>query len=216
MGWLRNVRSPILLGLVRSGSSVCVAGRPSTIVERRLRLLRVLAMHGCSVASRRSPLRLRATFTVERFGRAPLAASGLGNVRHHLHATRNNSSGATAASSICRCSRTTESLRQLLNQGAAHVVCCDVNSISNTENDQRTLRGQRQARIRGIETSSRGLLDFADAHARFANDGADEDVGNKQAEGIRLGLGGRGRVEVLVVEGADDETESLRVVSSCH
>lgn len=131
MTGLRNMRSTVLLGLVRSSARVCVTRRSSTVVKRRLRLLRILAMHGSSVSSSWSPLRLR-TLAVECVGRSPLAACGLGNIGHDLHTTRNNSGRTTATSGICRCCRTTKSLSQLLNQCTSHIIRRNMDGVRDT------------------------------------------------------------------------------------
>ena len=88
-----------------------------------------------------------------------------------------------------------------------------MDSVSNSEDHERTLRGERQARFRGVEARARSFLDLADPHTLLSNDGADQDVGNEQAKWVGLGLG-RGRLlKRLLVECADDETESLGVIS---
>lgn len=74
-----------------------------------------------------------------------VAASGLRQVRDYLHASRDHSCRATASSGIRRCRRSSESLVQLLKERAADVIRGYVHGICDAHNDQRALRGQRQA-----------------------------------------------------------------------
>ena len=88
-----------------------------------------------------------------------------------------------------------------------------MDSVSNSKDHERTLRGERQARLRSIEARARSLLDLADPHTLLSDDGADQDVGNEQAKWVGLGLW-RGRLlERLLVECANDETKGLGVIS---
>ena len=109
---------------------------------------------------------------------AVLAASRLGHIRHHLHAARNCPGGSTAASSIGRGCRATESLSQLLHQSYGDIVGCDVHGIGNTKDNQRTLGRERETGIGGIQARTGGLLDLANTATTLADDGADENVGD--------------------------------------
>lgn len=84
-----------------------------------------------------------------------------------------------------------------------------MHGVSHAQDDKRTLSRQRQTRLGGVETGTRGLLNLTDAHALLADDGADEDVRNEEAKGIGLGLRGGRLIEWLLVERADDEAECL-------
>lgn len=64
---------------------------------------------------------------------------------NNLHPPRDNAGRATGASGVRRGGRAPESFCQLLNKGLSNIVCSDVNSVSHTENNQRSFGGQRQA-----------------------------------------------------------------------
>jgi hypothetical protein len=115
---------------------------------------------------------------LEGVGVAVLAASRLRHVWNHLHATRNGTGGATAASSISRGCRAAEALSQLLHQGHGHIVGRDVDGIGDTKNDQGALGRQREAGIGSVQARTGGLLDLADTATTLADDGSNENVGD--------------------------------------
>ena len=138
-----------------------------------------------------------------------MTTCGLRDIWHDLHATRNNASRGTTASGISRSCSASEAVRQLLHQGAAHVISGNVNGICDTQDDQRTLGGERETRIGSVQTSAGGFLNLTDADAGLAYYGTNKDVGDEKTKGICLGLGGRRSVQRLRVQGADDEAKSL-------
>lgn len=91
---------------------------------------------------------------LEVFRMTPLATTSLRDVWNNLHSTWNNASGQTSTSGVCRGGRATESLGQLLDESTADIVCRNVDRISNTEDNERTLSGQGKARLRGIQARS--------------------------------------------------------------
>lgn len=69
-----------------------------------------------------------------------LAADGLGNIRHHLHAARDGSSRTSAPGSVGRSGRSAETLGELLDQSNGNIVGGNVNCIRDTEYYKGTLR----------------------------------------------------------------------------
>jgi hypothetical protein len=59
----------------------------------------------------------------------------LGRVGHDLHAARNGTSWPATACSICRRSRTPESLLKLFQEGAADVIRCNVHGVCDPHDD---------------------------------------------------------------------------------
>jgi hypothetical protein len=116
--------------------------------------------------------------TLESIGVSVLAAGGLGNIRHDLHAAGDSTSRTTAASGVGGCCGTAVTLGKLLNQCDGNVVSSDVYGVGNTEDDEGTLGGQRKTGIGGVQTGTGGLLDLTDTAATLSDDGADENVGN--------------------------------------
>lgn len=119
-----------------------------------------------------------------------VARSRLRAVRHDLHTSRDGTGRSTASGGICRCGRAAESVVELLQKGATHVVSRNVDSIGNTHNHQRSLARHGEAGIRRVQAGTGGLLNLADTSTTLTDDGTDQDVRNQQAQGIRLG--GRG------------------------
>jgi hypothetical protein len=109
----------------------------------------------------------------EGIGVTVLASSGLRNVWHNLHTTRNSTGRTTAASGICRSRGTTVTFRQLLDQGNGDIVSSNVDGICDTEDDKGPFSGQREASIRSVQASAGSLLDLANAATTLADDGAD-------------------------------------------
>ena len=140
---------------------------------------------------------------------AVIAAGRLGIVRDHLHAAGDGASGPAAAGRISRGRSPTEPLIQLLEQCAADVVGGNVDGVSHSHHDQRALRGLRETRVGRIEAGAGRLLNLLDASTALADDGADEDVRDKEAKRIRLGVLARGLAQGLVVQSADDQAEGL-------
>ena len=78
----------------------------------------------------------------------PVAVSstgGLGAVRHNLHAAGDCASGPTAPGGVGRCCRATKTFFQLLQEGTANIVCCNVNSVGNAHDNKGALGGKREA-----------------------------------------------------------------------
>ncbi len=120
---------------------------------------------------------------------APVVASGrLREIGHDLHAARHDPHRPATPGCIRRGGRATKPLVQLLEKGAADIIGGNVDRIGHAHNHQRPLRGQRQARVRGVETSTRGFLNLLDPGTALANYRADEDVGNQQPKRIGFGV----------------------------
>lgn len=180
-------RGSSLTRLVRTSASILTTLIGSGIVNRGLggrrgslavKVRNAVGVCGC-------PLRGVIMLAIG-VGVAVLAVEGLRLVRNHLHATGDGSRRSAGARSIGGGSRTTISLGKLLDQSVGNVVCSDVNGIRDTSDNKRALGGKRQRRSRGVQAGARSILDFADARAGFADDGADQDVGNKKPQGIGL------------------------------
>jgi hypothetical protein len=71
-----------------------------------------------------------------------VASSGLWHVWHNLHAARYNPCRTAAAGCVRRGSRAAESLVELLQEGATHIVSSDMNGIGYAHHDQGTLSRQ--------------------------------------------------------------------------
>jgi hypothetical protein len=150
MALLRRL-SAIPARLLRSGTGVVRARRArvmkGTLLRLRRLLLRRLSMQiRLSVRVCGGSVRL-IVMPLEVFGMSVLPSSRLRNVRDDLHSARNDTSRSSTSSSVGGSSRTTKSLGKLLDKGACNVVCCDVDSVRNTKNNKRSLRGQGQASI---------------------------------------------------------------------
>lgn len=78
---------------------------------------------------------------------AVLTTGGLGDVGNYLHATRYSTSRAAATGSIGRCCRAAKSFSQLLDKSYSDVVCRNMNSVGDTNNDKGTFCRQREAGI---------------------------------------------------------------------
>lgn len=145
----------------------------SSIVRRyrRIRLVRgVWVLGRVGVCGRRRHL------AGARIGPTPIvvavtvvAAGWLREVWHNLHATGDGSNGTTSTSRIRRSSRPAEPVIELLQESAAHIVSSNVHSICDTHNDQGTFRGERQARVRGVQTCPGSFLNLLDACATLSN-----------------------------------------------
>ena len=109
-----------------------------------------------------------------------LASSRLRHVRNDLHTAGNDASGPSTSGSIRRSCWTTEALSQLLDERLPNVVSSNVHGVCDTEDDERSFCGKRQARVGRVETGARCFLNLTNAYARFSNDRADQDVRNKQ------------------------------------
>lgn len=140
---------------------------------------------------------------------AEVAAGRLRSIRDHLHSTRDDSSRAATPRGIGRSRRTAESFVELLEQGAANIVSCDMNSISHTHHHKGAFTRKGQAGIRGIQASARSLLDLTDANTALADDGPDKDMRDEQAKGIGLGLCTGGLGQGLIVQSTDNQTKGL-------
>jgi hypothetical protein len=132
---------------------------------------------GNTVSTATGAVRVRVV-TLESIGVSVLAAGGLGNIRHDLHATGDSTGRTTAASGVSGSCGTAVTLGKLLNQCDSNVVSSDMHGVGNTEDDEGTLGGQRKTGIRRVQTGTGGLLDLTDTAATLSDDGADENVGN--------------------------------------
>lgn len=115
-----------------------------------------------------------------------VASGRLGAVWDDLHTARDDTSGATTARGICRGCRSTEALIELLQKCTSDVIGSDMHSVGYTHYYERALGGQRQTRVRGIESGARGFLNLTNSDTTLADDGSDEHVRNQKTEGIRL------------------------------
>jgi hypothetical protein len=138
-----------------------------------------------------------------------LTASRLRNVWDDLHATRHSTSRTTAAGSISRGSGAAKALSELLHKRHGDIVSGDVDGIRNTKDDKRPLSGEGQAGVGGIQTSTGGFLDLANATTTLTDDRTNEDMGDQQTQGVGLGLGSGGGIKGFIVQGTDDQTECL-------
>jgi hypothetical protein len=121
---------------------------------------------GNTISTATSAVRMRVV-TLESIGVSVLAAGGLGNIGHDLHATGDSGSCGTAVA-----------LGKLLNECNSNVVSSDVHGVGNTEDDEGTLGGQRKTGVGSVQTGTGGLLDLTDTATTLSDDGADENVGN--------------------------------------
>jgi hypothetical protein len=117
---------------------------------------------------------------------AVLTGSGLRAVRDDLHAARDGPSGRAASSGIGRGSRSAKTIVQLFEESAANIVSGNMNSVSNTHDYERAFAGHGQARIGRVQSGSRRLLNLANTGTSLTNDGADENVGDQETEGVSL------------------------------
>jgi hypothetical protein len=132
---------------------------------------------GNTISTATSAVRMRVV-TLESIGVSVLAASGLGNIGHDLHATGDSTGRATAASGVSGSCGTAVALGKLLNECNSNVVSSDVHGVGNTEDDEGTLGGQRKTGVGSVQTGTGGLLDLTDTATTLSDDGADENVGN--------------------------------------
>ena len=107
-----------------------------------------------------------------------LTSCGLRDVWNNLHTTGNDACWSSTAGSISGCGWAAEAFCELLNQGLAHVVGRNVDSVSNTKDYKRAFGGEGKTRVRGVKARSRSFLDLTNANSRFADNGTYEDVGN--------------------------------------
>lgn len=170
---LNRCRCAIRSGLMGTSAGIRSARR-SAVVKRRLSNRgrnRLSLKVGDTIRASCSPVRL--SVSLEGVRMAILTTCWLRNVGYDLHATRNNTSRATTPGSIRRRSWASKSLSELLNEGNGNIVGCNVNSISNTEDNEGTFGRQRKASIRGIQACTRGFLDLANADTTLADNGTD-------------------------------------------
>lgn len=144
-GRLSRVCSCVRSRSVGACADIWLSRRCSRVVNGCLRVhrggcaaVRVLLLH--TVASgRRAALCRR--LAAEVIWRSPLSTSRLRNIRDHLHTSRHNTCRSAAACSVGRSCGASEALSQLLDKSTADIVCCDVDSICYTQNNERTLGG---------------------------------------------------------------------------
>lgn len=143
-------------------------------------LLLLLGLHwllcciGYTVRGGLWPLSLTVTSRAIRV--TPLTTCRLGSVRDNLHPPWYDASRTTTPSSVRRCGWAAETFRQLLDQSAPDVVSSDVNSICNTQHDQRALGRQWQAGIRSVQASAGRFLNLTNTYAFLTNDRTDQNV----------------------------------------
>ena len=147
--------------------------------------------------------------TSGRVGMAVLSASRLRDIGYNLHTTRHDTSRSTAASGIGGCSRSTKSLSQLLYKSHGNIVSCNVHGISNTQHNKRAFSGEREAGVRSIQARTGCLLDFANTNTTFPDDRTNEDMGDEEAERIRLRLGSGRSLKWFIVKGSNNQTKGL-------
>lgn len=206
MGWLMG---SMLWRLMWSSSGIALLRR-TTIVYGSLRLLlgrlTMKIWDAIRICRRTLWLIIMSSIVVRM---TILAASRLRHVRDDLHAAGNDTGRPSTSSSIRRSCGAAEALGQLLHKRLPNVVSSDVHSICDTKDHERSLGGEGQAGVGRVETGARCFLNLANAYARLPDDRADQDVRNKQTQGVRLGLGGRRSLKRLVVQCPYDEPESL-------
>lgn len=174
----------MLWRLMGSSSRIALLRRTAIVYGRLGLLLGRLTMkiwHAIRVCRRTLWLVVVSSIII---GMAVLTSGGLRHVGNNLHTTRNDTSRASAPSSISRSCWPTKALGQLLHKRLSNVISSNVHSICNTKDDQRSFCRKRQAGVRSVETGARGFLNLANAYARFANDRADQYVRNKQTQGV--------------------------------
>lgn len=147
-------------------------------------------------------------------GMAVGSGHGLRDVGNDLHAAGHDADGGAVAGGVGGGCGATETLCQLLDQSLGYVVGCDMDSIGNTIDGEAALAREREARVRSIDPRARSFLNLANAGSSTADDSADKDGRNKKTKIIRLGLGSRRLIERLLVEGADNQSESLASLAS--
>lgn len=76
-----------------------------------------------------------------------LTSCGLRDVWNDLHTAGNNACWSSTSGSISGCSWAAEAFCELLNQGLAHVVGCNVDGVSNAKDYQRALSGEGETRV---------------------------------------------------------------------
>ena len=141
MGWLMG---PVLWRLMRSSSRIALLRRTAIVYRRLSLLLGWLTMkiwHAIRVRRRTLWLIVVAAIVVRM---TVLATSRLRHVRNDLHTARNDTSRSSASSSIRRSCWATEAFRQLLHKRLSNIVRCNVHSICDTENDERSFGGESQ------------------------------------------------------------------------
>ena len=220
---LRLLRASVgsLVRLHVRSRTIATGGLGSVVHRhRRVRLLRMLRVAAVRLLAIRiggqllGPRVLASVVVVVVILTVAIVPAGrLGDVRDDLHASWNGAGRATAPGCVGRGGRPAETLVELLQEGAANIVRSNVDRIGDAHDDKRTLRRQRQTRVRGIETSTGGFLDLLDAAATLADDRADEDMGDEESQRVRLGMGIGRFSQRLVVKSPDDQAESLVRVS---
>jgi hypothetical protein len=138
-----------------------------------------------------------------------LTSSWLGNVWLNRHAARDNVGSHTATGRILRRGGSTESLGQLLDQSLGNIVHSNVHSVSNTQNDQRTLARVGEECVRCVQLSVRCFLNLTNADTSLSDNRANKDMRDEKAHRVRLRGGGRRGLEILLVESAHNEAECL-------
>lgn len=177
MGWLMG---SVLWRLMWPSSRITLLRR-TAIVDGCLRLLlgwlTMKIWHAIRVCRRTLWLIVVSSIVVRM---TILASSRLRHVRDDLHTAGNDTSRSSASSSIRRSCWATEALGQLLHKRLSNIVSSNVHSICDTENDERSFCGERQARVGCVETGARCFLNLTNAYARFPDDRTDQDVRNEQ------------------------------------
>lgn len=201
----------VRLGLLRTSAGVGSTGRLRRISHRSWSVLHwwLTLLVGHAVLWAWGALRVLLLLSAVVIGMAHLPTGVLRDVRDDLHAAGYHALRTSVTYSVRGSSRTTEAISQLLDERAADVVGCDMHSVSHSQHDEGALGGERQAGLRCIQTGSGGFLDLTNPDTLLADDGTNEDVRDEQTKRVGLGLWGRWLVEWLLVERADDETESL-------
>ena len=185
--WLCGSSVAVRLRLLRASTDIRCTGRASAVGHLTLGMLhrRLALLVGHGVLGSRGASSGKSRLLVLT-GVAHLTASVLRNIRNYLHAARDNTLRTTVTDSIRRSCWSAEALSQLLDKRATDIVGGNVDSISDTKYNERALCRQRQTRFRGVQTCTGSFLNLANSDTLLSNDGADQDVRNKQAK--RIGL----------------------------
>lgn len=155
--WLRLSKATMvwLLWLLGSDASITSNCGRSTIVHWYSWLgLWGLTMGSIWLAVAVARSRVSTAIVAAVVGMSIISSGRLGNIRHNLHTTRNNTSRTSTSRSVSGSCRATKSLGELFEERATNIVCSNVDGVRNTKNDQRTLGREWEARVGSIETGT--------------------------------------------------------------
>lgn len=79
---------------------------------------------------------------------------------------------------------TTKAFGELLKKSAANVISGDMDSISNSKDNQRTFRRKWKTGVGGIQSRSRSLLNLANSGSTFSDDGSNQNMWYEKAKRV--------------------------------